>query len=284
MNREEKSERQDALTRQQLLNEAWWTAEFLKLMKPGSLNQVQITKGRRLTDRGQVVIQSINNGSVDSVVFDAAGGVKKVTLWMMDLEDDWEIVFRILASNDLLFSRILTNEYPIELDELLQKAGIHLIPTTVMDLDFKCDCTSGTHICSHIVATYLTLGKYINENPFILFQLRGRSREEVIIGVDSYSKMLIDTPEETDLISNSGLPSNDERSDPHNLARYYEPGPKFENIRIISQIDTGKEEDIFRLLGPSSIKLGNTDLADIVGETYQKNVKFIRKLTRIENK
>lgn len=262
---------QNRATRQQILGEAWWTSEFLGLMKPGGHNQHQVAKGIKLAERGQVVIKALHIGSTDSIVFEPIGGIRKVTLWVVDLEDEWEIVYRILAENQVLFTRLLNGDYAEELDDVLRGAGITIIPSTVMDLDYRCDCISDTHICGHIIATYLALGTYINDNPMILFELRGRSREDIIAGVDAYSSEKLDpdaSEEKCELLQD--ICQDTDEYDPPDPARYYDAGSHLEKIRFMSKITAGKESELIRLLGPSSIRLGKRDLAEIIGECYPK--------------
>jgi uncharacterized Zn finger protein len=269
-------------TRQQLLGEAWWTTDFLGLMKSNSYNQVQIAKGRKIAERGQIMVKALDIGSVDAVVFEAAGGIRKVTLWVADLEDGWEIVFRVFAENQVLFTRLLNGDYPEELNDLLKKAGVSIIPGTIMDLDFRCDCTSD-HICGHIFATYLALGNYINDNPMILFQLRGKSREEIVSGVDSYYRMTeMQVCGEGSRVLQESCPDNTVY-ETRELARYYDPGTGLDTIRILSTIQAGRESDLFRHLGQSPFTLGKTNLAEIIRECYPKAAQYAARVKAPEH-
>ncbi|MDD1729758.1 MAG: hypothetical protein LUQ50_11900, partial [Methanospirillum sp.] len=147
----------DERTRQQLLGEAWWTSEFLAMMRPGK-DTTQLVKGRRLAERGQVIIQGIYAGGVEAIILEAVGGSHRTTVWITDLDDNWEVVFRIFAVHQVLFSRLLSGDYSKDLDTILKEAGICIIPASLEDLDYRCVCESGHHTCSHIVATYLALG------------------------------------------------------------------------------------------------------------------------------
>ncbi|MFH0968414.1 MAG: hypothetical protein V1862_12095, partial [Methanobacteriota archaeon] len=112
-----RSELDDA-TRQQLLGEEWWTSVFLNMMRPGH-DTTQLIKGRRLAERGQVIIRGMNSGSVEAIVLEALGGSRKVSLWINDLGEDWQVVFRIFADHQSLFTRLFAGEYPEELDIIL---------------------------------------------------------------------------------------------------------------------------------------------------------------------
>jgi uncharacterized Zn finger protein len=258
-----------AATRQQLLGEEWWTTEFLDMMNPVR-DTSQLIKGRRLAERGQVIVRSVYSGGVEAIVLETSGGSRKVSLWLTDLEDKWEDVFHILSGQQTLFSKLITGNYPEELDDILKQAGILIIPTTLMDLDYRCDCESGHHTCSHIVATYMALGTYVNEDPMTLFLLRGRTREEILAGVSSVAEQEI-TADEIKLPEE--ICTDSEPADP---TRYYEPGPEIDLIRFRRNYFEGKEVDLIRMLGPSPFRLGRSDLADIISEMYPKAARYVK--------
>uniref|UniRef100_UPI0026307C2C SWIM zinc finger family protein n=1 Tax=Mastigocoleus sp. MO_188.B34 TaxID=3036635 RepID=UPI0026307C2C len=58
--------------------------------------------------------------------------------------------------------------------------GLSLFPFTLSDVHSKCTCPDKANPCKHIAAIYYQLGDRFSEDPFVLFQLRGRNREEII--------------------------------------------------------------------------------------------------------
>jgi uncharacterized Zn finger protein len=44
----------------------------------------------------------------------------------------------------------------------------------------KCSCPDPKNPCKHIAAVYYQLGDFFREDPFVLFQLRGRSRDSIL--------------------------------------------------------------------------------------------------------
>jgi uncharacterized Zn finger protein len=265
------SEHNDA-TRQQLLGEEWWTSAFLNLKRFGQDNS-QLVKGRRLAERGQVIIQGIGCGGAEAVVLEPAGGLRKVSLWVTMFNEEWEIIFRIFSEHQNLFSRLITGEYPEELDSILKEAGIYIIPAIHLDLDYRCDCESHYHMCGHIIAVYLALGRYINEDPLNLFLLRGKTREDIIAGVASISEEENEY-EQTD--RKDRIPENTIGLEPADPSRYYEPGPDLDSIRFSHRLPAGKESEIIRLLGPSPFRLGESDLADIIAGIYPKAARYVK--------
>ena len=259
-------------TRQQLLGESWWTTEFLSMMRPGK-DTSQLVKGRRLAERGQVIIKGLYSGGAESVVLEAVGGSHYTAIWFANLDDDWEVVYRIFAANQDHFSKLLSGNYCRELDEMLIEAKIHIIPTSLDDLDYRCDCESDHHTCSHIVATYLALGNQVNADPLRLFLLRGKTRDEIIAGVSQYINP--DVTEEVRQIERTQI-KDDEKPD---LTRYYSPGPEFDDLKFRDVQPSKDVTACFCRLGPSPYKLGKVDLSDHISGVYSKAAKFVYELT-----
>lgn len=259
-------------TRQQLLGEAWWTSKFLNMMRPGK-DTSQLVKGRRLAERGQVMVTGIYAGGADAIVLGAVGGSHRVSVWVNDLGDDWEVVFRIFAGNHLLFTRLLAGDYSERLNSLLEEADIGIIPSSLEDLDYRCTCESEHHTCSHIVATYMALGTHVNDDPMVMFLLRGKTREEILSGVAEYSAP---EPEESGKIQTDMGDEKPEPADPVDINRYYDPDPDLAHIKFRVASPPGKETDIIRLFGPSPFRLGKVDLADMIAAIYPEAARYIR--------
>lgn len=249
-------------TRQQILAESWWVTSFLQIMQGSS--DPRMVKGRRLAERGQIILSSPYPGGVDAVALGAVGGSPNVSLWLNDLTESWEIVYRILANHPNLYQSLLSGSYLKELDDLFKEVGISIIPDSLDDLDFRCDCSS-VHICSHVIGTYISLGARLHEDPMLLFLLHGKSREEIIKEVTS---LLQDSPSEEITrteIEEHQIGPVESFIDP---VTYYDPGPEFEKINVRLDPSKGREVDIITRLGPSPFNVGNKNLSDFIRDMY----------------
>ena len=54
-----------------------------------------------------------------------------------------------------------------------------LFPSSQGDLQTRCSCPDWANPCKHIAAVYYLLGERFDEDPFLLFELRGRGKDEV---------------------------------------------------------------------------------------------------------
>jgi uncharacterized Zn finger protein len=74
---------------------------------------------------------------------------------------------------------------PQDIEQAFKKAGLSLFPERLRDLKTDCSCPDWSNPCKHIAAVYYLLGEEFDRDPFLIFKLRGLSREELVerIGV-----------------------------------------------------------------------------------------------------
>jgi uncharacterized Zn finger protein len=69
---------------------------------------------------------------------------------------------------------------PQDIERFFQSAGLSLFPGKSKDLKTECSCPDWSNPCKHIAAVYYLLGEEFDRDPFLIFKLRGLSREELI--------------------------------------------------------------------------------------------------------
>ncbi len=79
---------------------------------------------------------------------------------------------------------------PQDIEEVFKQAGVSLFPQTSRDLETDCSCPDWSNPCKHIAAVYYLLGEEFDRDPFLIFKLRGRTREEIVGGLKIPSSSL----------------------------------------------------------------------------------------------
>jgi uncharacterized Zn finger protein len=69
---------------------------------------------------------------------------------------------------------------PQNIEDVFTSNGLSLFPFTLSDVHSKCSCPDKANPCKHVGAVYYQLGDRFSEDPFVLFQLRGRTKEQII--------------------------------------------------------------------------------------------------------
>jgi uncharacterized Zn finger protein len=69
---------------------------------------------------------------------------------------------------------------PQDIEQSFTAIGLSLFPGKLQDLGTACSCPDWSNPCKHIAAVYYLLGEEFDRDPFVLFTLRGRRREELV--------------------------------------------------------------------------------------------------------
>ena len=68
---------------------------------------------------------------------------------------------------------------PEDIEEVFARAKLSLFPNQLRDLETDCSCPDWSNPCKHTAAVFYLLGEEFDRDPFLLFKLRGLTREEL---------------------------------------------------------------------------------------------------------
>jgi uncharacterized Zn finger protein len=69
---------------------------------------------------------------------------------------------------------------PEQIEDLFASVGTSLFPAEKDDMRTSCTCPDVANPCKHIAAVHYLLGERFDEDPFLMFLLRGRSQDEIV--------------------------------------------------------------------------------------------------------
>jgi uncharacterized Zn finger protein len=75
---------------------------------------------------------------------------------------------------------LLSGEMPEQIEDVFASVGTSLLPADRNDMVTTCSCPDQANPCKHIAAVHYLLGERFDEDPFLMFLLRGRSQEEIV--------------------------------------------------------------------------------------------------------
>jgi len=105
----------------------------------------------------------------------------KVSVELAPLSDaEWARAIAAMAEQALFAAKLLNGEMPENIEEAFAAAKVPLFPTSGSDLQTSCSCPDWANPCKHVAAVYFLLGERFDEDPFLLFYLRGRSKTQLI--------------------------------------------------------------------------------------------------------
>ena len=158
----------------------WWAGKWLaaleRLIDPGRLS-----RGRSYARSGQVLNLDIKPGRVDSRVQGSRPSPYKVQIEIEPLsEKEWKHVADAMAEQAIFAAKLLAGEMPQNIEEAFATAHVNLFPASRGDLKTECSCPDWSNPCKHIAAVYYLLGEQFDADPFLLFRLRGKGKDEII--------------------------------------------------------------------------------------------------------
>jgi uncharacterized Zn finger protein len=158
---------------------SWWATRWIEAMEQ-LMDRGRLQRGRRYARKGQVL--SLTEG-VGEVVGKVQGSRKRpytITISINPLTDaQWEQVIEALAARPIFMAQLLAGEMPQEIEEAFADVNLSLFPTA-RDLAQECNCPDWAEVCKHLAAVQYILAERFDEDPFLLFRLRGKTQDEIL--------------------------------------------------------------------------------------------------------
>ncbi len=158
----------------------WWSRRWIEGLESfGWANRLE--RGRSYARQGQVLELAVVPGRVTALVQGSRPAPYAVTVRMAPVPSAaWPKIAEALRSDPGLVARLLAGEVPEEMEEIFGAAGTALLPRRARDLETDCSCPDIANPCKHIAAVHYLLAERLDQDPFLIFRLRGKDREEVL--------------------------------------------------------------------------------------------------------
>ena len=157
----------------------WWADRWIAALKR-LMDSGRLSRGRSYARQGQVLDIKIDASEVSSRVQGSRRTPYWVNIYLKPLSDQqWDAVFDALSEQALFSAQLLNGEMPSDIEQVFDAVRVPLFPQTSGDLETDCTCPDWANPCKHVAAVYYLLGERFDEDPFLLFELRGRSKDEV---------------------------------------------------------------------------------------------------------
>jgi uncharacterized Zn finger protein len=138
----------------------------------------RLERGKRYARAERVLTVAIEPGRVTAEVQGSRYEPYRVELSLRVFTDEeWERAVEALASQALFAAKLLAGEMPENIEDAFSEIGLPLFPASVRELEMACNCPDEVVPCKHVAALYYVLAERLDEDPFLLFRWRGKSRE-----------------------------------------------------------------------------------------------------------
>lgn len=160
----------------------WWGVRWLKALEDTALEAEQLRRGRRLARQGAVGAVSVRPGRLTAVVLDADGAPQRADVLLRELTDaEWGRLYGVAGREAGHVAALLDREMPPRLVADAESAEVELLPG-IGDLDATCECEAWD-LCPHAAALCYQAARLLDEDPFVLLLLRGRTESRFLAGL-----------------------------------------------------------------------------------------------------
>lgn len=165
----------------------WWGEKFIQALESFT-DSGRLQRGRSYASGGKVKSFEINGNHITAKVRGSVNpyfGVYKEPTYNISIEiipiakSRWNLAVEKISSKASIISRLMLNEVPENIEEIFNDLGLHLLPHSNKDFKTNCSCPDYANPCKHIAGVYYLVASQLDENPFLLFELRGLSKTEL---------------------------------------------------------------------------------------------------------
>jgi uncharacterized Zn finger protein len=165
----------------------WWGQRFIAALEEFT-DPARLGRGRSYASGGRILDYTLVKGTVSARVRGSINpyfGVYKEPIYRTSITikaisaADWKKAIRHIASRADLVTKLLMNEMPDTIEEVFSGMGLHLLPHSESDFVTDCSCPDWANPCKHIAGVYYLLASALDRDPFLMFELRGLSKDDL---------------------------------------------------------------------------------------------------------
>lgn len=154
---------------------SWWGNAWVEALEDTALDRARLTRGRAYARRGYVDAITVTPGRVMAYVHGTRPRPYRTEIRLRTLTDgDWDDFLATAAARPDHIAALLDKDVPHALASVAD-----LLPTPG-DLIPDCSCPDDGYPCKHAAALCYQTARLLDEDPFVLFLMRGRGEREIL--------------------------------------------------------------------------------------------------------
>ncbi|MCT4355106.1 SWIM zinc finger family protein [Streptomyces sp. Je 1-79] len=153
----------------------WWGNAWVEALEDTALDPARLARGKAYAGRGHVDAITVTPGRVVAYVHGTRPRPYRTEIRLRTLGDDgWERFLDEVAARPDHIAALLDKDVPHALE-----AVTGLLPAPG-DLVPDCSCPDDGFPCKHAAALCYQSARLLDEDPFVLFLMRGRGEQEIL--------------------------------------------------------------------------------------------------------
>ena len=256
------------------IGETWWSQRWVSVLESFGMG-TRLTRGRSYARKGQVLSIDIEAGLVKAKVQGSMEKPYAIKIRLQPLsKGEWEQVTTAMASQALFAAKLLASEMPKNIEEAFDSVNLSLFPETEDDLQTNCSCPDWANPCKHIAAVYYILAERFDEDPFLLFKLRGRDKDAIIAALRAKRVEKLDTKNKSEKASSTKRHEEASQDEPtlrldDQLSTFWQAGEALDTFAI-HPVVPDIENAILKRLGDAPFTIGGKNVANLLEKAYDE--------------
>lgn len=166
--------------RRRRTGENWWARRWVEVLEKFAVGR-RLGRGRNYARQGNITDIEIGKGNVIAHVQGSRDAPYLVRMHFSMLSStDWKKLCRALAQRPEIAVELGMGNIPEAIESVFEEQQLSLFPNAVGDLKAACSCPDKANPCKHVAAVYYLIGEEFDRDPFLIFQLRGMERSELL--------------------------------------------------------------------------------------------------------
>jgi uncharacterized Zn finger protein len=182
----------------------WWGKAWVRAVEEAAYSESDLGRARALARSGRIGGITVDAGSFLAAVADGdevwtvSGGLP-----VLD-EQQSQALAETVAAESGNIAALLAGELPIGTVEHAEEAGVELLPYGG-ELETICTCAAWTDPCPHALAVLYQLAWLVDNDPLVLFQLRGLARDDLLARLHELTAVSADGDEDVEVAADAAL-------------------------------------------------------------------------------
>ena len=260
----------------------WWVLQWLDLLEKYRFKK-RLERGRNYAREGNILSINFEGPKVTAQVQGTAE--EPYELWIkLDLfsDEDWDYVIHSLAEKAIFSAQLLAGEMPENIEDVFIANGLSLFPFSLSDVHSRCSCPDPKNPCKHIAAVYYELADRFSEDPFVLFQLRGRTKDEILAQIRKIRQQNLENSSQEISEGEASSYENEEVTETEettansvdsvvNLEQFWQYDQPLDSSLV--QLDTETDQTVLEVLGGFPLPGAEAQAVKQYLQQVQKNVQ-----------
>ncbi|MEO1592607.1 MAG: SWIM zinc finger family protein [Cyanobacteria bacterium J06632_22] len=168
--------------------QTWWGQRFITTLESFTARS-RLQRGRKYASRKRIQDFLIEDNLVIAKIRGSVSpyyGVYTPPLYTTTLEfrafsqERWQLGLAEMTGSVRLLTQLMDSQIPEELPARLAPLKLYLLPKSSIEIASDCSCPDWENPCKHVAGLYYYLAECIDQDPLILFELRGLAREDLM--------------------------------------------------------------------------------------------------------